>query len=272
MKRTLRACLSLFRIRAAESLQYRLAALSGAVVSIVWTLIEVTVYIVFYTYAEGRANFSLTLGQVIAYSWVKELLYALLVFNIDDEIRGKIISGDVGVELCRPLDLYWHWFAKSSAGRVGTLTFRSGAVLLAGILIPGQYGMTLPASLPGFLLFLLSVGCAFLLCSAFGALVSAVRLGITWGDGPTYMLILLGHVLSGGYLPLQLWPDFIQTALLYQPFAGMIDIPARLYVGSAAPAEAVPFLLVQIGWSAVFVAVGRLVMSRRLKNVIVQGG
>ncbi len=263
---------SLFRIRASESLQYRLANLSGAVISVVWTLIEVTVYIAFYTYADGRMSFPLTLRQVIAYSWVKELLYGLLVMNIDDEIRGKITSGDVGVELCRPLDLYWHWFAKSSAGRVGTVVFRSGATLLAGVLIPGQYGLTLPASLPEFLLFLLSFCCSFLLCSSFAALASAVRLGITWGEGPTYMLLLVSNVLSGGFLPLQLWPDFMQKVLLYQPFAGMIDIPSRLYVGSASPAEAVPFLLMQVGWSVIFIVIGRLMMRRRLKTVIVQGG
>ena len=40
MKNTFKVGLSLFRIRAAEGLQYRLAALSGATVSTFWALIE----------------------------------------------------------------------------------------------------------------------------------------------------------------------------------------------------------------------------------------
>lgn len=267
-----RAYLSIFRIRAAESLQYRLAAMSGALVSIFWVLIEIVVYMVFYKYADNRFNFTLTLQQVVTYTWVKELMFAMLTFTVDDEIKTKIINGDVGVEMCRPLDIYWHWFAKTSAGRVGTLAFRSGMVLIAGVIIPGTYGFSLPDSIAGFLLFLLSVCCAFLLCTSFGMLVTAVRLGITWGEGPTYILLLIGHVMSGGYLPLQLWPDFMQTFLLYQPFAGQLDIPARLYVGSMAPGEAAPMLLLQLGWAALFIALGRLIMARRLRGVIVQGG
>ncbi|MCL2056975.1 MAG: hypothetical protein FWH02_07145 [Oscillospiraceae bacterium] len=253
-------------------MQYRLAGISGALVSIVWTLIEVTIYIVFYTYADNRFNFTLTLHQVIAYSWVKELIFAMLVFNIDDDIRQKIVSGDVGIELCRPLDLYWHWFAKSSAGRVGMVIFRSGVVLLAGILIPGQYGMSLPASLAGFFAFIVSFSCAFLLCASYAALMCAVRLGITWGEGPVYMLMLMSHILAGGYLPLQLWPDFMQRFLFFQPFAGCLDIPARLYIGAMQPADALPAILLQLGWAAVFVGLGRLIMSRRQRGVIIQGG
>ena len=268
----MRAYLSIFRIRAAESLQYRLAALSGAVVNIIWTLVEVTVFIVFYEYADNRFNFTLTLHQAIAYTWLKELLYSMLVVNIDDDIRQKIVSGDVGVEMCRPLDLYWHWFAKMAAGRIGTMILRAGTVLVAGILIQGRYGLSLPAAFAGFCVFLLSVCCTFLLCAAYGALMCAVRFGLTWGDGPMWMLMLISHVLGGGYLPLPLWPDFMQTFLLYQPFAGMVDIPARLYVGALDPAEAFPVILLQLGWTAAFILLGRFVMARRLKSVIIQGG
>jgi ABC-2 type transport system permease protein len=264
--------LSIFRIRAAESLQYRLAALSGAAVNIIWTLIEITVLIVFYEYADNRFNFTLTLHQAIAYTWVKELIFSMLIFNIDDDIRQKITDGGIGTELCRPLDLYWHWYAKTAAGRVGTMVFRAGMVLIAGILIQGRYGLPLPASFAGFCVFLVSACCAFFLLAAFGTLMCAVRLNITWGDGPMYILLLVSHVLGGGYLPLPLWPDFMQIFLLYQPFAGTVDIPARLYAGALMPSEALPLILIQLSWTAVFILLGRFVMAGRLKSVVIQGG
>ena len=43
MRRTLKASWSLFKIRSAEGLQYRLAALSGATVSVFWALIEAVI-------------------------------------------------------------------------------------------------------------------------------------------------------------------------------------------------------------------------------------
>ena len=86
------------------------------------------------------------------------------------------------------------------------------------------------------------------------------------------MLLLASGVLSGGYLPLQLWPDAMQKVLLYQPFAGYLDIPVRLYVGSMAAEQGITAVLMQLGWTAAFVLAGNALMGRKLKTMIIQGG
>ena len=272
MRRNLKACLSIFRIRTAEALQYRAAALASASVGIFWALLEVTIYTIFYRYGSLAGNSSLTLPQAITYVWLAQALFPLQPLTIDQEIINKIISGDVGVELCRPLDLYSHWLAKTAAGRLGAYFWRAAITVLVGVLLPDTLGLGGPASPFGFCLFLLSAACSFLLCASYGMLVTAVRLGITWGEGPTLMLLLLGAVLSGAYLPLQLWPDFLQKLLYLQPFAGHLDLPVRLYVGSMSPSEAARAIALQLLWTAIFVALGRLILRARLRNVIIQGG
>jgi ABC-2 type transport system permease protein len=122
------------------------------------------------------------------------------------------------------------------------------------------------------MLFFLSATGAFLLCTAYGMLVTAVRLNITWGEGPTYMMLLISGVLSGAYLPLQLWPDVLQKLLLYQPFAGYLDIPVRLYVGTMTPGQGILAILLQLAWIIIFVTAGRVLMRRKLTTLIVQGG
>ena len=247
---SLRACFSLFRLKTLESLQYRLAALAGASISIFWVLIEVTVYSVFYKYADNHnASVALSLRQMVSYIWICQVLWPLQPMSINGEILTKIIDGGVGVELCRPLDLYFHWFAKSAAERLGGFWWRAAITLAAGLILPGVYSLSAPASPAGFLLFLVSAASAFMLCAAYGMLMTAIRLGITWGEGPTHILMLLGAVLSGGYLPLQLWPDFLQKFLYFQPFAGWIDLPVRLYVGSMRPQEAAGAIALQLGWT-----------------------
>ena len=119
---------------------------------------------------------------------------------------------------------------------------------------------------------LISFASAFLLCTAFGMLVCTLRLNIKWGDGPTHIIMLMGGILSGAYLPLQLWPEFMQSFLLVQPFAGYLDIPLRLYVGTMLPADAYWAIGLQISWAMIFIFTGRSLMSVRLKSIIVQGG
>jgi len=117
---TLKACLALFRIQTAVALQYRVAALVNSSTGIFWALIEATVYTVFYKYAANRgAAIPLSLSQMMSYIWLNQAIWSFMLFDIDGDIRMKISNGDVGVELCRPLELYSHWFARGSAERAG---------------------------------------------------------------------------------------------------------------------------------------------------------
>lgn len=275
LKNTLKACGAIFRIKTAEAFQYRAAGLAGASTSIFWVLIEITVYTVFYTYANNKGagiNAGLSLKQVISYAWLTQFFFLLQPMSIDSDILSKITNGDVGIEMCRPLDLYSHWFARTAASRLAPLFWRGSITLIVGMLMPASYRLSPPASLLSFLCMVISFFSAFLLCTAYGMLVSAVRLNITWGEGPTYMMMLIGGVLSGAYLPLQLWPKSLQSLLLFQPFAGYLDIPLRLYIGTIPPDKAFLAIGVQIIWIFFFIAAGKSIMSKRLKTIIVQGG
>jgi ABC-2 type transport system permease protein len=272
---TIKACFSLFKIKIAEGFQYRLAGLAGASTSIFWVLIEITVYTIFYKYANNRSAglaSGITLKQVISYSWLTQLLFLMQPMSIDSELLGKITNGDIGIEMCRPLDLYSHWFAKTAASRLTPIFWRGSITIIFGLLMPAAYRLSPPATFTGFLCMLLSIISAFLLCTSYAMLACVVRMNIPWGDGPTYIMMLIGGVLSGGYLPLQLWPKFLQSFLLLQPFAGYLDIPLRFYIGTLHMSDTLWAIGVQLIWVTVFIFAGRVLMTKRLKNIIVQGG
>ncbi len=145
-------------------------------------------------------------------------------------------------------------------------------IFLVSLLMPLGYRLSPPVSLVALLWVVVSMSSALFLCTAYGLLICVVRLNVSWGNGPMYMMMLIGGVLSGGYLPLQLWPDFMQTFLLLQPFAGYLDIPVRLYVGSMPHQSAFWAIGLQWIWITVFIILGRVLISRRLRTIIVQGG
>lgn len=272
---SLKACFSLFRIKTAEGFQYRMAGIAGATTSIFYAIIEILVYSIFFHYAANKTGgllAALDLKQVVSYLWLAQVLFLMQPMSVDGEILGKITSGDVGIELCRPMDLYSHWFAKIAAARLSPLIWRGSTVLIAGLLMPSAYRLSPPATWVSLLLMLVSLLSAFLLCSAYGMLACAIRLNINWGEGPVYMIMLVGGVLSGSYLPLQLWPDFMQKFLLLQPFAGYLDIPVRFYLGVLKAEDGLWAIGMQVFWVMVFILAGRYLMGRRLKNIVVQGG
>ncbi len=271
----IRGCFSIFKIKTAEGFQYRMAGLAGASTSIFWGLIEITVYTIFFKYANNREaglQAGMTLRQIVSYVWLSQLFFLMQPMNIDKDILRKITSGDVAVELCRPLDLYFHWFAKTAASRLTPMFWRGSIILIFAMIMPLSYRLLPPESLTGFFFMILSIFSAFLLCTAYAMFICTVRLNVALGEGPAYILMLIGGILSGAYLPLQLWPDVMQKFLLYQPFAGYLDIPLRLYIGTMSTDSGLFAISLQLCWTVVFIAAGKVLMSFRLKNLIIQGG
>jgi ABC-2 type transport system permease protein len=264
---------SLMRMQVGTLVQYRLAALSGLSIGAFWSLIEITVLTVFYTHAGGGAAVNgLGLAQAISYVWIAQVLFALNGLGLNGDILGAINSGDVGLALCRPMDLYTHWFFQTAAGRLGSFCMRGVPLRLLARVLPAPVRLGAPASWQGAAMALLALLSAFWLATAYALLVTALRMNIAWGDGPMHMMLLLGNVLSGSYLPLPLWPDALQTLLRLQPFAGYLDTPARLYLGVLGAQEGFWAIALQWAWTAGFVGIGRWVMRARLRTLVVQGG
>jgi ABC-2 type transport system permease protein len=78
-------------------------------------------------------------------------------------------------------------------------------------------------------------------------------------------------VLSGQILPLAIMPDGLKPLLAFLPFTSMVDAPFSLWVGSRETSELGSILLHQLAWTVVFVLVGRALLTKGLKRLVVQG-
>ena len=125
MSQTLRACTSLFKIRIAENLQYRAAAIANTSISVFWGFLQIAMFTVFFTLGDAQAT-DMTLPQAISYAWLAQTMLGFIGrLDVDSDLREKITSGNVALDLCRPLDLYAHWYAKTIANRMGGSAWRA---------------------------------------------------------------------------------------------------------------------------------------------------
>lgn len=272
----LRAYRSILRIKLVSMLQFRAAAWARMSTFAFYGFVHVVLILIFYRYgvnASAGADAGMTARQAVSYTWLVQVIACLFpVMGSDGEIKAKIVSGDVGIELCRPLDLYAHWFSRAAASRLAPFLMSLVPVTAVAALLPAPYNLLPPASPAGLLAMLLCLVTGLLLSCALISLSYALLLNLHWGDGPVNIMLIVTDVLSGSYLPLQLWPQWAQKFLCLQPFAGLADIPLRLYVGTMAPELVWQAVGVQLLWIALFVAAGRLLFARSLRRVAIQGG
>lgn len=146
----MRKYLAFFRLRFSMGLQYRAAAVAGIVTQFFWGAMELLAFRAFYQADPGA--FPMSFQATASYVWMQQAFLALFAaWMFENEIFQCIRDGSVAYELCRPVDLYGMWFARSAANRVSRAVLRCAPILLVAAFLPAPFGMTAPQSLPAFL-------------------------------------------------------------------------------------------------------------------------
>ncbi|MBI2501885.1 MAG: ABC-2 family transporter protein [Candidatus Latescibacteria bacterium] len=263
----MRSYLAVFSARLRMLLQYRAAAFAGLATQLFWGLIRVMIFEAFYrtTTSPQPMNYA----QVVDYVWLGQALLALLPIWMDTEVRAMMRNGTVVYELVRPLDLYNFWYARALASRLAPTLLR--ALPLGGLALL-FFGLAPPVSPAAGLAWLLTVLGALLLGGAISTLLNISLMWTIAGEGIFQIVAACVVLLSGMIVPLPFFPDWMQVALKSLPFAGLVDLPFRLYTGHIPAAEAPAIFAGQLAWTAALVGLGRLVLRRGIRRLVVQGG
>ena len=278
MPLALRPYTALFASRFQQMLQYRGAAVAGFITQCWWGGLKVMILAAFYgASASATSNAPMTLAQAITYTWVSQALLALMPWFGDPDVAAAVRTGAVSYDRLRPVDFYSLWFVRA-AGWIAARVVPRAALMLgfAAVVLPlvglRDWSWQPPASFAAGALFAVSIALALTLSTAMVMLLNIIiaaslnARGVNaLAGGPTILL-------AGNLMPLSLFPDWAQTALLLQPFAGLLDIPLRIYFGALEGTAAAAGLCVQLFWIAALVALGRWWLARVLRSLEMQGG
>jgi ABC-2 type transport system permease protein len=102
-----------------------------------------------------------------------------------------------------------------------------------------------------------------------------VHISLLWtvsGEGIVMLLTAVVSLFSGLFIPLPLFPGPVYAVVSWLPFAGLADLPYRVYTGSIPLSELGLVLARQLAWTLALVALGRWLISRGIRRLVVQGG
>jgi len=266
-----KAYLSVFRLRLSNGLQYRAAALAGIGTQFFFGFMFIMIFEAFYAHASQEP--SMTLQQVITYTWLKQAFLVLIVLWLrDNELFQLITSGNIAYELCRPSDLYGLWYAKLLAQRLSGALLRCFPILIVVFFLPAPYGLQLPPDFVSFLLFLAVLIAGLFMIIALSMLIY-ISVFVTMSPAGSLLLFsVFGEFLAGLVIPVPLMPGWMQQIVYLLPFHWTADFPFRVFTGNLGKTEAVTGLAIQAVWLAALIALGKFAMNKALKRVVVQGG
>ncbi len=248
-------------------LQYRAAALAGIGTQLFFGIVRMMIFDAFYR--SSTAPQPMTREEVITYIWLGQAFLLITMLDVDRDVAAMIRTGNVAYELTRPLDLYSLWFARAVSGRAAPIAMRALPILILGGLF---FGLQPPASAASAALFAVALFEGLLLAASIIALMTISMVWTISGEGISRLAPPLIFFFSGINVPLPLFPDWMQGIFAVLPFRGLIDTPFRIYMGHLNGPEAVTALAQQFAWIIALIVIGRTILTRSLRRLVVQGG
>lgn len=249
---------------------YRIATAAGVFTNTVFGFVLSYTFLALWSERPQLGGYSQS--QALTFVWAGQAMLAaaaLIGGGFQDELQERIRTGDVAVDLYRPVDLQLWWLA-TDLGRAAFQLLGRGIVPLAvGALI---FELALPASPLQWLAFLISVLLGVITGFALRYLVALSAFWLLDGSGLGMISNLLSSFFSGMLLPLTLFPGSFGETVRLLPWAATLQVPADVLLGAYQGAGLLGAYGFQAAWAVVLLAAGRALQSLATRKVVVQGG
>jgi len=258
---------ALAKITMQNTLAYRSTYFISLLGSLIFVLSMLYLWNAIY---DGREELSgYTWEQMKAYLFITFLTNSLISWYSETKISKRIISGEVAMDLLKPLD-----FQKARAAETLGSSLTEGcmsAILIGAVLLCTQ-GIVIPATFYSGLLFVLSLFASLLIKFGVVYLSSLVCFWSSNGMGIAWMRAAVTNFFSGALVPLAFFPDWLEGIAHLLPFQGIVYIPASIYLGKTAGVEALQHVGLQWIWVLVLWGLGKLIWNWSVRQVTIHGG
>ncbi|MGK5627826.1 ABC transporter permease [Streptomyces sp. URMC 123] len=246
---------------------YRAATVAGVFTNTVWAFIKAYIFLAVWD-ARGEIGGYDAVDAVTFAFLCQALVAPLSMFGLGLDLPQRIRTGDVTVDLLRPVDFQGWWFAADLGRSFFQLVGRAFPFLVGALF----FSVRVPGSVAQWALFALSLLLAFTVSFAIRYVVSLSVWWIMDSRGLETTMTLLMLFFSGMVVPLVMLPGLLGDLAGALPWAAVLQVPADIFLGQSTGAGALGALAFQACWALVLLGAGRLMTARVRTAVVVQGG
>ena len=210
--------------------------------------------------------------DAVTYAWLGQAMIMTVAVwggGATDDLSERIRSGDVAIDLYRPVSLLGWWLASDLGRAAYHLLTRGLAPTVVGAAL---FDLRFPAGAGTWLLFAVSVPLAVVVSFGIRMLVSASAFWLLDDSGLKNLHAVLAMFFSGLVVPLVLFPGWTRDVAMALPWAAFLQVPGDIWLGRREGWAVVRGLGFQVAWAVVLLVACRLVLARARAKVVVQGG
>lgn len=247
---------------------YRSATAAGAFTNTIFGFVRAYVLIALWRARPELGGYDVV--DAVTFAFLTQTLIApVAIFGAPLELGERIRTGDVAMDLQRPVDIQGWWLAADLGRALFALVSRGVVPLAAGAL---AFRLDLPTEPHVWLAFTASVLLAVVVGFALRYLVALSAFWLLDDRGVHAIAGVAAMFFSGLLLPLVVFPGPLGTLARALPWAAMIQVPADVFLGAYPGGALAGALGFQAAWAAVLLALGRVVTAAARGTVVVHGG
>lgn len=225
---------------------------------VVWTAV----------YADRGSVDGVDLASLLTFLTIANLQIWIIFPEGGEDLQQKVRQGKVAQDLARPVSLVGQLLSHQLGMTLGFLPMIlaiTPAAFFVGVL-------RAPASLEAAALYSVSVALAYVVVALMGLLLGMVSFWTLETTGLWAIYRFANQFFAGALVPLWLFPEPLRSIAEVLPFQTQASIPVSIYIGRLAGGDALRGLLTQGAWIVILGFAVRLVWSREIRRVVIQGG
>jgi viologen exporter family transport system permease protein len=208
-------------------------------------------------------------ADAMTYVWLTQGMIMVTYIWGWNELALRVVSGDVAVDLSRPIDFQGYWLAGDLGRALFHAIFRGVPPFLLGAIL---FPLRIPIDPVTWLSFLASVVVATILSFSLRFMVNLTAFWLLDYRGVLNVTSLTITFLTGMIIPLNFLPEGPRAVVSALPFAGMLQVPVDVFLGKHHGLDLLGTLAFQAAWAAVLLVVGRVILAAAVRKLVVQGG
>lgn len=245
---------------------YPWATVAGMFTNTVFGFIQAYILLAVYEHRTDIGGFDA--ADTVTYVWLAQSMIMTVYIFSWYELALRIKDGSIATDLARPLDPQRYWLAFDLGRAPYHFLFRGIPPFIVGALV---FQLHYPSPLDA-AAFLVSLTAAVVVSLGFRFLYNAVAFWTLDYRGIVTMATTVVIFFSGMLLPLRFFPPVLRDVCYALPFASILQTPVDVWLGQRHGAALAGVLLLQAFWAAALLALGRLVLARGARKLVIQGG
>lgn len=205
-----------------------------------------------------------TVQQLVLWAAFGQVMYNVVHWAAGLNIQLAVRSGDVSLELLRPIDFFNYVISRQAGENLYALIYRAIPLYLLYALTVGYH---MP-SLPSLVLLIPSIALAIYVALCLGYIEGIASFWTTDIRWISYLNMVFLVSATGMQVPADLFPGFLGRVFPLAPWAALAHYPNNIYLGF----QGWQALLIPAIWAVLLTLICRGLTTMARRHLEVQGG